>query len=57
MTMEHRYDVIMENEYYDSCYQEDNGEYRNALLKTNEYTDAFVWDIEILIQTMNKLAI
>ena len=57
MTMDHRYDVIMENEYYDSCYQEDNGEYRNALLKTNEYTDAFVWDIENLIQTMNKLAI
>ena len=57
MTIEDRYELILNNEYYDSFCQEDGGEYRNSLLKTNEYTDMFVWDIENLVDTMNKLAI
>ena len=57
MTMEDRSELIISNEYYDSCYQEDNVEYRNNLLTAKEYQDALVWDVQDLIETMNKLAI
>ena len=56
MEGEDRHDLLLHNEYYDS-FEEDNGEYRNILLTTKEYQDALVWDVEVLVETMNKLAI
>jgi hypothetical protein len=56
MEGEDRHDLLLRNEYYDS-FEEDNGEYRNILLTTKEYQDALVWDVEDLVETMNKLAI
>ena len=56
MEGEDRHDLLLRNEYYDS-FEEDNGEYRTILLTAKEYQDALVWDVEDLIETMNKLAI
>jgi hypothetical protein len=57
MEGEDRHDLLLWNEYYDSFLKEDDGEYRNNLLTTKEYQDALVWDVQDLIETMNKLAI
>ena len=57
MEGEDRYDLILRNEYYDSCSEQDDGEYRNTLLKTTEFKDALVWNMEDLVNTMNKLTI
>ena len=57
MEGEDRHDLLLCNEYYDSFLKEDDGEYRNNLLTSKEYQDALVWDVEVLIETMNKLAI
>ena len=57
MEGEDRHDLLLCNEYYDSFSQEDDGEYRNNLLTAKEYQDALVWDVQELIETMNKLAI
>ena len=57
MEGEDRHDLLLSNEYYDSFLKEDDGEYRNILLTTKEYQDALVWDVQDLIETMNKLAI
>lgn len=57
MDGEDRYNVILRNEYQDYLYDQDNEEYRNVLLKTNEFNDAFVWDLENLVYLMNKLVI
>lgn len=57
MDGEDRYNVILRNEYQDYLYDQDNEEYRNVLLKTNELNDAFVWDLENLVYLMNKLVI
>lgn len=57
MEGEDRHDLLLCNEYYDSFLKEDDGEYRNNLLTTKEYQDALVWDVQDLIETMNKLAI
>jgi hypothetical protein len=57
MEGEDRHDLLLRNEYYDSFLKEDDGEYRNNLLTTKEYQDALVWDVQDLIETMNKLAI
>ena len=56
MEGEDRHDLLLRNEYYDS-FEEDDGEYRTTLLTTKEYQDALVWDVQDLIETMNKLAI
>ena len=56
MEGEDRHDLLLRNEYYDS-FEEDNGEYRTILLTAKEYQDALVWDVEDLVETMNKLAI
>jgi len=56
MEGEDRHDLLLRNEYYDS-FSEDDGEYRNNLLTAKEYCDALVWDVEDLVETMNKLAI
>ena len=40
MEGEDRYDLILRNEYYDFCSEQDDGEYRNILLKTTEFKDA-----------------
>lgn len=57
MDGEDRYNLILRNEYQDYLYDQDNEEYRNVLLKTNEFNDAFVWDLENLVYLMNKLVI
>ena len=57
MDGEYRCELLLSNEYQDSCSQEDDGEYRNTLLKTTEFQDALIWDIEDLVETMNKLSI
>jgi len=57
MEGEDRNDLLLRNEYYDSVLKEDDGEYRNNLLTAKEYCDALVWDVEDLVETMNKLAI
>ena len=57
MEGEDRHDLLLCNEYYDSVLKEDDGEYRNNLLTAKEYQDALVWDVQDLIETMNKLAI
>lgn len=57
MEGEYRCELLLSNEYQDSCSQEDDGEYRNTLLKTTEFQDALIWDIEDLVEKMNKLAI
>lgn len=57
MDGEDRYNLILRNEYQDYLYEQDNEEYRNVLLKTNEFNDAFVWDLENLVYLMNKLVI
>ena len=56
MEGEDRHDLLLRNEYYDSL-EEDDGEYRSTLLTAKEYCDALVWDVEDLVETMNKLAI
>ena len=56
MEGEDRHDLLLRNEYYDS-FSEDDGEYRNNLLTAKEYCDALVWDVEDLVETMNKLVI
>tara|TARA_B110000483_G_C18045725_1_gene484406 strand:+ start:173 stop:472 length:300 start_codon:yes stop_codon:yes gene_type:complete len=56
MEGEDRHQLLLSNEFYDS-FEEDNGEYRSILLTAKEYQDALVWDIEDLVETMNKLAI
>ena len=56
MEGEDRHDLLLWNEYYDSL-EEDDGEYRTTLLTAKEYQDALVWDVQDLIETMNKLAI
>jgi len=56
MEGEDRHDLLLWNEYYDSL-EEDDGEYRTTLLTAKEYQDALVWDLQDLIETMNKLAI
>ena len=57
MEGEDRHDLLLRNEYYDSVLKEDDGEYRTTLLTAKEYQDALVWDLQDLIETMNKLAI
>ena len=62
MEGEDRHQLLLSNEFYDSLeeddsFEEDDGEYRNNLLTTKEYQDALVWDVEDLVETMNKLAI
>jgi len=56
MEGEDRHDLLLRNEYYDS-FEEDDGEYRTTLLTSKEYQDALIWDLQDLIETMNKLAI
>jgi len=56
MEGEDRHDLLLRNEYYDSL-EEDDGEYRSTLLTAKEYCDALVWDVEDLVETMNKLVI
>ena len=56
MEGEDRHQLLLSNEFYDS-FEEDNGEYRSILLTAKEYQDALVWDLQDLIETMNKLAI
>ena len=56
MEGEDRHQLLLSNEFYDS-FEEDNGEYRTILLTAKEYQDALVWDVEDLVETMNKLAI
>jgi hypothetical protein len=57
MDGEYRCELLLSNEYQDSCSQEDDEEYCNTLLKTTEFQDALIWDIEDLVETMNKLSI
>jgi hypothetical protein len=57
MEGEDRQELLLRNEYYVSFSKEDDGEYRTALLTAKEFQDAFVWDLQELVETMNKLAI
>jgi len=62
MEGEDRHQLLLSNEFYDSLeeddsFEEDDGEYRTTLLTAKEYQDALVWDVEDLVETMNKLAI
>jgi len=55
MTCEYINEIILNNECYD--YIEDCGEYRYSILLNIEIQDFMVYDIEDLIETMNKLVI
>ena len=57
MAPEYRNELLLRNEYIDYFSYEDDAEYRNILLKSNEYQDALIWEIEELIDSLNKLAI
>tara|TARA_Y100000389_G_C17213848_1_gene389859 strand:+ start:201 stop:374 length:174 start_codon:yes stop_codon:yes gene_type:complete len=57
MEGEDRHELLLCNEYYDSFSEEYDGEYRTTLLTAKEYQDAFVWDVQVLIEAMDKLAI
>ena len=60
MTCEYN-EIILNNECYDYDYNynyiEDCGEYRDYILLNSENQDFMVYDIEDLIETMNKLVI
>ncbi len=50
-------EIILNNESYDYDSIKDCGEYRDSILLNIEIQDFMVYDIEDLIETMNKLVI
>ena len=57
MSCEYINEIILNNECYNYDCIKDCGEYRDSILLNIEIQDFMVYDIEDLIETMNKLVI